>query len=42
MVDIDMLNVSHIDYKFVDECEDPKMLKKSLKLLKEDGKIKNL
>ena len=31
------LTINHIDYNFVDNCENPKLLRKALKLLKEDG-----
>lgn len=31
------LKIEHIDYKWVDETEDVRQLKKGLKLLKDDG-----
>ncbi len=34
---MDNLDLNQIDFKWVDETEDIKLLKKALKLLKEDG-----
>jgi hypothetical protein len=34
---MDDLIINEIDFKWVDKTEDPKLLKKALKLLKEDG-----
>lgn len=31
------LTLNHIDFKWVEETEDPKLLKKAIKLLKDDG-----
>lgn len=34
---MDELNINQVDYKWVDDTEDARMLKKGLRLLKEDG-----
>jgi len=34
---MDNLNLNQIDFKWVEETNDPKLLKKGLKLLKDDG-----
>jgi len=34
---MDNLNINQIDFKWVDETDDTKLLKKAIKLLKDDG-----
>jgi hypothetical protein len=34
---MDNLNINQIDFKWVDETDDAKLLKKAIKMLKDDG-----
>jgi hypothetical protein len=34
---MDQINLNQIDFKWVEETDDPKLLKKALKMLKDDG-----